>query len=289
MRSSSVHAIFGILALSLVECNADDPSDEVTSESSIVSGGAGLRAEYFANTTLTGPAVTRSEKNVNFDWDLDGPAGVPVDNFSARWTGRLTVPATGDYELGTVSDDGVRLFVDEATIVQRWTAHAATRDTATVRLEAGEHSIRMEYYEQMGRAVAQLIWKPVGATAFVPIPSTSLSHEAEAAQGPEDGFYVAPDGNDRNAGTKSMPWRTLQHAADALSPGETVWIRGGEYTSRNTDIVTITKSGRAGAYISYKAYPGEKPLLTVPLNTNWNAIKSTRSRPTWRAAPGLSS
>ena len=43
-------------------------------------------------------------------------------------------------------------------------------------------------------------------------------------------FYVAPTGNDGNAGGSGTPWRTLQHAADTVRAGDTVIVRAGQYT-----------------------------------------------------------
>jgi len=36
--------------------------------------------------------------------------------------------------------------------------------------------------------------------------------------------YVAPTGNDANAGTLLAPWRTIQHAANVAAPGTTVLV-----------------------------------------------------------------
>jgi len=37
-------------------------------------------------------------------------------------------------------------------------------------------------------------------------------------------YYVAPDGRDDNPGTLARPWRTIQHVADTLAAGDTVYI-----------------------------------------------------------------
>lgn len=71
-------------------------------------------------------------------------------------------------------------------------------------------------------------------------------------------YYVATDGADTNPGTLASPWRTLQHAADSLAPGDTVYARGGVYHER----VRITKSGTsADGFITFAAYPGETPVM----------------------------
>ena len=42
-------------------------------------------------------------------------------------------------------------------------------------------------------------------------------------------YYVAPDGNDSNPGTESLPWRTIQKAANNMVAGDTVFIRAWTY------------------------------------------------------------
>ena len=141
----------------------------VVPESALTTGGAraaaGLRAEYFDNKELRGrPAVARTDGRVDFDWETGRPAPqVKDDNFSARWTGRLTVPESGEYRLGAVADDGVRVYLDGKLLVDAWTDGARWSPPKTilkeVRLEAGRaYDVRFEYYDNAGPAVARLVW-----------------------------------------------------------------------------------------------------------------------------------
>ena len=117
------------------------------------------RAEYFNNRTLTGsPLFSRCETAINYNWGNGGPGnGIPNDNFSVRWTGRFTFPA-GSRTFTTVSDDGVRLWVDNVRVINRWTDHAPTTDRVTRTMTAGDHDIKVEYYERGGGAVIQVSW-----------------------------------------------------------------------------------------------------------------------------------
>lgn len=60
---------------------------------------AGLKAEYFATSTLSGkPAMTRVDKQIDFDWNSASPApGIPANNFGVRWTGTIAAPQAGNY------------------------------------------------------------------------------------------------------------------------------------------------------------------------------------------------
>ncbi len=117
------------------------------------------KAEYFNNVNLTDtPVLTRCETTINNNWGTGGPGnGVPNDNFSARWTGRFTF-AAGSTTFTTVSDDGVRLWVDNVQLINRWTDHGSTTDTATQTITAGDHDVKVEYYERGGGAVIQASW-----------------------------------------------------------------------------------------------------------------------------------
>jgi len=86
-----------------------------------------------------------------------------------------------------------------------------------------------------------------GADSYVPQPEVAGA------------FYVAPNGSDSNPGTKEQPWATIQHAADTLTAGQTVYIRGGTYPI-STRIVT-KNSGTADKWITFAAYPGEQPVI----------------------------
>ena len=83
--------------------------------------------------------------------------------------------------------------------------------------------------------------------------------------------FVAPTGNNANAGTITSPFLTIQRAQEAVSAGDTVYIRGGKYImtdslvasfSGNWAYVTfLTKSGKPNKRINYWAYPNETPFF----------------------------
>jgi hypothetical protein len=70
-------------------------------------------------------------------------------------------------------------------------------------------------------------------------------------------FHVAPGGSDASPGTLAAPFRTIQHAADLVQPGDTVLVRAGTYR----EVVTVTRSGIPAAEILFAAFPGERPVL----------------------------
>ncbi len=121
------------------------------------------QGEYFNNRYLQGPpAMVRADPNINFDWGHSSPGpGLGVDDFSVRWT-RTVFSPEGNYRFQTMTDDGVRLRVDDRTIIDQWHDQAATAYTADIYLSRGSHTLVMEYYEHGDRAMAQLSWWQLG-------------------------------------------------------------------------------------------------------------------------------
>lgn len=157
-------------------------------------GGRTMTARYFNNITLDGAAIaTVTEDTANHDWGNAAPVnGVNVDNFSARFVGTYTAPEAGDYVFRTISDDGVRLWVNTSgdggqnftngnRRINNWTDHGATTDDSeTIRLTAGQtFSVRIDYYEKGGGAVMQFQWRtPSSNNTFVPFSNAGrMDHD----------------------------------------------------------------------------------------------------------------
>jgi hypothetical protein len=119
-------------------------------------------AEYFNNRNLAGsPVVTRCEEAISYDWGSKSPdEGIEPNNFSARWTGQFQIDAA-TYTFRTTADDGVRTWLDGELLTDAWTPQPATTYAARQVVEAGNHEIKMEYFEAYGNAVAKLRWEEV--------------------------------------------------------------------------------------------------------------------------------
>jgi len=69
---------------------------------------------------------------------------------------KFRVTEAGPHRLSVVSDDGVRVRIDEKVVLENWTWHAPTRDEATVDLTVGEHMIQLEYFQIDGSAALSI-------------------------------------------------------------------------------------------------------------------------------------
>jgi hypothetical protein len=137
---------------------------------------SGLTAQYY-NDPGTGAhfatlVVTRVDSTINFNWGTAAPVtGVKADNFSVRWTGNVQAPVTGSYRFSTVSDEGIRVWVNGQLVINNWTAHSTTTNTsAAIALTAGtRYTLTVEYFERTGGATAKLQWSyPGQGTQIIP-------------------------------------------------------------------------------------------------------------------------
>lgn len=120
----------------------------------------GVKAEYFDNMKLSGtPVVARIDSMIDFTFGTKSPApGVPEDQFSIRWRGKIIPPDT-IYHVGTSADDGSRLYLDGKLIINDWIEHGEKPNSAKVRLIPGkEYEIVFEYFENGLAASARLTW-----------------------------------------------------------------------------------------------------------------------------------
>ena len=152
---------------------AETPAlDEIVAHTlfqSSVGGPRGLKGEYFDNEQLLGePALNRTDERIDFHWGAgsyrdDGP----VDHFSVRWSGYFVPDAEDDFKFYVSADDGIRLYLDEALVIDDWKTHGETLDTYAAHLGVGKsHKIRLEYFESTGTATARFgiaaMTQPIG-------------------------------------------------------------------------------------------------------------------------------
>ena len=117
-------------------------------------------ASFYNTMDLSGEiADTRYDNAINFDWASSAPhPSVKSDGFSVRWNGKFDF-AEGEYTFTARSDDGFRLVIDGQEIIKAWKDQGPTTYSKRLFLTGGLHTIKVEYYEKWGGAVAQLGWK----------------------------------------------------------------------------------------------------------------------------------
>jgi PKD repeat protein/uncharacterized protein YraI len=118
------------------------------------------KAEYYKNRRLEGnPVLVRNETKIDHNWETGSPAaGVPADNFSARWTRKADFPA-GTYLFRVKVDDGVRFWLNDVLVIDSWRDGSSRVIEAERQVSAGRHRLKVEYYEHGGEARIEVKWQ----------------------------------------------------------------------------------------------------------------------------------
>jgi parallel beta-helix repeat protein len=108
-------------------------------------------------------------------------------------------------------------------------------------------------------------------------PATVVSEATQTQPSASRVLVVdASTGRDSNPGTEAAPLATLKAAHDITQPGDTVLVKTSRYEQTGIEgVVHITRSGQPGAFITYKPWPGHKPVLSAA--TAWNVVLITAS------------
>ena len=91
--------------------------------------------------------LTRRETRLDYQWSIPRLDGIPLERWGIEGTSRVTLEL-GEYSLRTISDGGVRVWVDGALVIDNWKPHGTVVDYAPI--SAGRHELRVRYYQLEG-------------------------------------------------------------------------------------------------------------------------------------------
>jgi len=94
-------------------------------------------------------------------WANGPPPGVPGSHFALVAETRMRLPG-GHYRLATVSDDGIRVFLDGKEVISRWNHHGPTSDRTEVKIRPGVHRFVIHYCQESGASALEFNWRRVG-------------------------------------------------------------------------------------------------------------------------------
>ncbi len=225
-----------------------------------------LKGEYFNNRELKGEAALfRNDANINFNWGSLNPAKeVGENNFSVRWTGKLTAPESGRYQFGWRGNGGVRIFLDDKPVVDDVNNTRTRNILKEIDFEAGKtYDIRLEYFENANHyASSKLVWSPPSAPGKLRADALEKARQADAVvmvmgispmiEGEEmdvklEGFR----GGDRTDIALPKPQQDLIRDVHALGKPVVLVLMGGSALAVNRESENIPA-------ILYAWYPGQE-------------------------------
>jgi hypothetical protein len=238
-----------------------------TSSTQSSQSGDGFFGQYYSNSSLSGTAsFTRWDNRVDFFWPNSNasPGGSPSpgfssvgpDNWSAKWTGTLIANFSETYTFRINSAaNGVRLWVTPVgnsqgnPLIDDWTNHTLTSDTATLTLQAGQkYNVELDLSETTASVQeVQLQWSsPSTPTEDIePVDQVGLNVDgwdalfANLINGGTRSAWWVPGTNNQYVNTDSNLWPEGD-AEILLGEGDTTTQAGGAYLVQFTGMATVT-------------------------------------------------
>ncbi|MXZ22610.1 MAG: hypothetical protein F4Y84_18770 [Caldilineaceae bacterium SB0665_bin_25] len=177
------------------------------------------RVEYFANQDLAGaPAGVRSENGNDIDHDYrdGGPYGLPRDHYSLRWERIVTLDG-GLYRFILRKDDGARVWVDGQLILDHWDDCCYDHTyTADLPLIAGDHTIRVEHYENEGEARINFRWERRGALPGPTATPEPAVWSTTLTVGSSGGYFGYRAGGSGALSDNDFSWQGTSYSVEAI-------------------------------------------------------------------------
>lgn len=251
----------------------------------------GLNYRYYEGTWSTLPdfnALTAAETGV-----VNAPDLSPKnrdDNFGFEFKGYVNVPTDGAYTFYLNSDDGSRLYIGSALVVDHDGLHGATEQSGTIGLKAGKHAITIKYFESTGAESLTVSYAGPGITKQV-IPAAayyrdetvacstpiaiskaawtirSFSSQETVGEGANNGRAVhAIDGNNTTF------WHTKWSGGSDPLPHEIQIDLGTSYALSGLKYLPRQDGGTNGIINNYEVYVSNDPA-------NWGTAVATGTFP----------
>lgn len=131
--------------------------------------GMGLTGIYYTNASTTYASVTNFNPTNSFLTNIDAAIDFNYTNGSSpnlsnglycvRWTGQIEPQYSETYFFDTVSDDGVKLWVNDQLLIDKWQSQSGTEWTNAIDLQAStRYNIKLEYLQNKGKGQVHLYW-----------------------------------------------------------------------------------------------------------------------------------
>jgi hypothetical protein len=141
----------------------------------------GLRLEY-SKTNATGDKLTAIKEEIhrdeiNYNWGAGKVLNSDMsDNIRLDFNGLIKMPIDGKIQFRTLSDDGVRLYINNENIINLWKLQGPTYAVSPPQTVNKDqiYPFKLEWYEHQGGAVLSLQWAVVGTNKWSIVPKSAF-------------------------------------------------------------------------------------------------------------------
>lgn len=178
----------------------------------------GFVGEYFPNIGLTGtPVAVRTDSRIGFDYSTGTHlTSMPTSKFSVRWTGELRPTESGTYDFRIGGDDGFRLYINDALVVNAWKGQSYTTLKYTKTIEAGKtYKLKIEYFQDGGGGAIDFAWNKQGSPDYF-LEQLKNYDAVVACYGHKSG--TEGEASDRSFELPTLDANLIKHVQQSLKP-----------------------------------------------------------------------
>lgn len=205
--------------------------------------------------TQSGFMVQRTDAAIDFDWSgiPPGPYGISNILYTVEWNGWIRPQYTELYTFKTLTDDGVRLFIDDTLLIDRWVFQGPASYTGQIRLVAGRfYRLKYQYFQGVGGAIVQFYWSsPSQPEKLVPTAALFTTHPL-IGYGLRASYWNNPTFTGTAAATR------IENSVDMSGGSLPGAVTAGDFSARWTGYV---KSNYSEEYTFYATSEGAVRLL----------------------------
>lgn len=123
------------------------------------------------------PTLKKVDKTIDVDSTTENWPGTELsEHLFIRWSGTIKIPKDGKYTFYLESDDGSRLFIDGKQLIDNNGLHGMEEKEGEIELKAGNHEIRVDFFENEGEMGCKLKWAAEGIEKAI-VPGSALGHK----------------------------------------------------------------------------------------------------------------
>ncbi|MEY4916159.1 MAG: hypothetical protein RL616_72 [Verrucomicrobiota bacterium] len=131
--------------------------------------GTGLFAQFFTNSSttytnannfqLTNLFLSRIDPVIDYTWTNGSSPNLSNSLYTARWTGQIEPQYSETYYFDVRSDDGVKLWVNDVLLIDKWVSQSTTDWTNSITLQGGvRYNLKLDYLQNSGAGQVHLYW-----------------------------------------------------------------------------------------------------------------------------------
>lgn len=130
----------------------------------------GFLMTLYQGVNFENETISQMSSSVDFDWKMDEFShNLPVDKFSVRWVGYLSILESKIYLFSIRYSGGIRFWLDGEKIISNWSMDSNLKtDLKALYLKQGYHSVRLEYHNNSDDGLIQLLWNTGEGDLIIP-------------------------------------------------------------------------------------------------------------------------